>query len=458
MKLNRAALAKMSNRELNRAKPRIVHIGLGAFHRAHQAWYTANSDLEQKWGIIAFTGRNPDAANLISAQDGLFTLVVRDANGDSFQIIDSIVSAIDGNDIEAFNEAIASGETAIVTLTITEAGYGLDSEGRVDPANPSPTLQKLATALELRRRANGKGLAVVSCDNLPSNGKILKNAISAIFVNFGVEASSWLEGNVSFVSTSIDRITPRTTSEDLNLVRESTGWEDLAPVVTEAFSDWVLEGEFPMGRPQWERAGARFVDDIEPFENRKLWLLNGAHSILAYNGLTKGLTTVAEAIADPDCRSAVTNFWSEACRNLPAELLELDEYQEKLLDRFANPRIAHRLEQIAMDGSTKLRVRVGAVALHELAAGNDATACADAIASWISFVVSGAELQDSQRDQLQELVEQQPDDLVVRLVDLVEPQLAARESFCELVELQLLTKKNNPFGNRLPEFTRKANR
>ncbi len=458
MRLNREALAKLSNREVQRATPRIVHIGLGAFHRAHQAWYTSTSDLEQKWGIIAFTGRNPDAANVIAPQDGLFTLVVRDAKGDSFQIIDSIVSAVDGNDVEAFNEAVANAETAIVTLTITEAGYGLDAEGRVDPANPTPTLRKLADALDLRRRANGKGLAIVPCDNLPANGKVLQSALASIFADFGEEAAGWLNERVSFVSTSIDRITPRTTQEDLDLVREATGWEDLAPVVTETFSDWVLEGEFPLGRPQWERAGARFVDDIEPFENRKLWLLNGAHSILAYNGLVKGYSTVAEAIEDQECRLAVTDFWIEASRNLPAELLDLETYREQLLERFANPRIAHRLEQIAMDGSTKLRVRVGAVALNEYAAGNEPVACADAFASWISFVLSGDQLQDSKREEILELIDVQPEDLVIRLIELVEPQLAIDPKFCELVELQLLSKKNNPFGNRLPDFARKANR
>jgi len=457
MKLTRSSLSQMNKQSSKVPEQRIVHIGLGAFHRAHQAWYTATSDPEQLWGILAFTGRSPEAAELLQAQDGLFTLIVRDSLGDSFQIVDSIVEAADGNDQDRFVEAITSSETSIVTLTITEAGYAFDVNGKVDPVNPSPTLKKLALALDTRRKANGLGLAIVCCDNMPSNGWLLKEAMQELFEPLGDEAAEWLRTKVSFVSTSIDRITPKTTEADIELVKAATGWDDSSPVVTEPFSDWVLEGEFPQGRPQWERAGAKFVKDIEPFENRKLWLLNGAHSILAYSGLLRGHSTVAEAINDTVCRDLVLAFWSEASRGLQSPGLDVANYQEKLLARFENARIAHRLEQIAMDGSTKLRVRVGAVALNELSTGHEPISCASAFSSWLAYILSGAVLNDSRSAQIEQLRAAEPDDLVEQLVGLVEPRLASNAQFMELIEEQLESIKKNEFGNRLPNESRKVN-
>jgi fructuronate reductase len=191
----------MNHVETAKATERIVHIGLGAFHRAHQAWYTSRVDREQNWGIVAFTGRSFEAAEKLAAQDGLFTLITRDSIGDSYQIIDSIVRAEDGNNTEAFVDAITNSKTAIVTLTITEAGYGMDAAGHVDSVNPPAALHRLAVALETRRRANGLGIAIVSCDNMPANGALLKIAMGDLFASFGEESVDWLNEKVSFVST-----------------------------------------------------------------------------------------------------------------------------------------------------------------------------------------------------------------------------------------------------------------
>jgi fructuronate reductase len=433
MKLNRANLAKMNHAEETKATERIVHIGLGAFHRAHQAWYTSRVDREQEWGIVAFTGRSPEAAEILATQDGLFTLITRDSIGDSYQIIDSIVRAEDGNNTEAFVAAITNPETAIVTLTITEAGYGMDSHGHVNSANPPAALHRLAVALETRRRTHGLGIAVVSCDNMPSNGALLKTAMGDLFHSFGQESVEWLNTAVSFVSTSIDRITPKSTADDVLLVGTATGWEDDAPVVTEPFSDWVLEGEFPLGRPQWELAGAKFVSNIEPFENRKLWLLNGSHSLLAYLGQLRGHQTVAEAIADDYCRSKVESFWDEAAQHLTEEGLAVPEYRSALIDRFKNSRIAHRLGQISIDGSTKLRVRIAPVAKKEIAAGRSARACAVAIAGWISFVLSAEKLADSQSELIARVVSGSSAGIEKRLVEVLDPELASNASFMNLV-------------------------
>lgn len=432
----------------------IVHIGLGAFHRAHQAWYTAQVASNTEWGIVAFTGRSPKAAQELAAQNGRYTLVTRSVEGDQFEVIDSIVRAEDGNDTQVFVDAITDPKTAIVTLTITEAGYGMDASGHVDTVNPPASLHRLAVALETRRRVNGKPIAVVSCDNMPSNGALLKVAMTDLFASFGPESTEWLNQSVSFVSTSIDRITPKTTDADIALVEAATGWADKCPVVTEPFSDWVLEGEFPLGRPEWQNAGAKFVDHIEPFENRKLWLLNGAHSLLAYAGALRGHQTVAEAIADPVCFGWVKDFWAEAVNHLPAKDLDLATYQSALLSRFSNGKIAHRLAQIAIDGSTKLRVRVAPTAKAEMAAGRDASACAVAIAAWVQFVIEhDGRVEDSQAERILQIVQgatqgvderihvSNTDQLVRDLVAVIDTDLSANAEFMTKVQNQTSRKE-----------------
>jgi fructuronate reductase len=419
----------------------IVHIGLGAFHRAHQAWYTSQVASNTEWGIVAFTGRSAKAAQELAAQNGRFTLITRSVEGDQFEVIDSIVRAEDGNNTQVFVDAITDPATAIVTLTITEAGYGMDANGHVDTVNPPASLHRLAVALETRRRVNGQPIAVVSCDNMPSNGALLKVAMTDLFASFGAESTDWLNTQVSFVSTSIDRITPKTTDADIALVEAATGWADKCPVVTEPFSDWVLEGEFPLGRPDWQIAGAKFVDHIEPFENRKLWLLNGAHSLLAYAGQLRGHQTVAEAIADPICFGWVKDFWAEAMNHLPAKDLDLATYQSALLSRFSNGKIAHRLAQIAIDGSTKLRVRVAPTAKAELAAGRDAHGCAVAIASWVQFVIEqDGRVEDSQAERILQIVSN-TDQLVRDLVAVIDTELSANAEFMTRVQNQTSRKE-----------------
>jgi fructuronate reductase len=219
-------------------------------------------------------------------------------------------------------------------------------------------------------------------------------------------------------------------------------------VGTVPFSDWVLEGEFPLGRPEWQNAGAKFVDHIEPFENRKLWLLNGAHSLLAYAGSLRGHETVAEAIADPTCFAWVKDFWAEAVNHLPAKDLDLATYQSALLSRFSNGKIAHRLAQIAIDGSTKLRVRVAPTAKAELAAGRTASACAVAIAAWVQFVIEReGRVEDSQAERILQIVqgaaagETGTEQLVRNLVALIDTELSANAEFMTRVQNQTSRKE-----------------
>jgi fructuronate reductase len=441
MKLNRDNLAQLNRQPRSEAGRRIVHIGLGAFHRAHQAWYTSRVDREQNWGIKAFTVRSAEMAQKLEPQDGLFNLVTRGPLGDSYEIVDSIVSVADGSVGDGIEAAIALLDTAVVMLTITEAGYAMDNEGHVDVKNAPYALARLAAGLELRRNSHGKGLAVVPCDNMPSNGQLLKVAISDLFAAFyGKDALEWLNREVSFVSTSVDRITPKTIASDIEQVEKATGWQDDAPVVTEPFSDWILSGDFPLGRPEWERAGATFVAEIEPFERRKLWLLNGAHSLLAYAGLATGHATVAEAIGDSDCRQAVERYWDEACRHLDRPNLKLSAYRSSLLARFDNQRIAHQLAQIAMDGSNKLRVRIAPVARLELEKGNSASGCAAVFAAWIRFALDGRVESDSKITEIEDTLMQNPDEIERALLSLVAPDLADNEAFMSRI-LEILDRQ-----------------
>lgn len=440
------------------APVRIVHLGLGAFHRAHQAWYTQHASDGAQWGIAAFTGRRPDAATALSAQDGLFTLIERGGNGDKFELMTSIVEAHDGADVAALSRLVAAPTTALVTLTITEAAYNLAADGSLDLANPAvqsdidilralaaanataeaddavhapaagTAAGRLVQALAARRTAGTGPIAVVSCDNLANNATAARAAIGGLADVVDPGLGAWIAENVSFVGTSIDRITPRTTDAEIALVETECGYADSSPVVTEPFSDWVLSGDFPAGRPDWASAGAVFVDEIEHFENRKLWLLNGSHSLMAYAGQLRGHKTVAEALADPVCAVWITEFWDEAQANLPAEGLNIPAYRVALLERFGNARIAHHLAQIAMDGSSKLRMRAVPVLKAELAAGHSGTGAARMIAAWVAFLrqahQNGAPIADSASAELEAALNLAPGEDLAALVAILDVQLA----------------------------------
>lgn len=351
---------------------RIVHLGLGNFQRAHQAWYTERAPDRADWGIAGFAVRTGGLAERLTAQDGLYSLIERGPETDAVSVIGSLVEAHPG-DSPRFAELLAAPATALVTLTITEAGYRLDDRAPL-------ALSRLVMGLEARRMARGGPIAIVSCDNLPANGAATRTAVLGLATALDRSLGGWIDEMVSFASTSVDRITPHLTDAELGELSTASGWEDAAPVVTEPFSDWVLQGDFSAGRPQWESAGARFVDDVEPFERRKLWLLNGAHTILAASGPGLGHETVAAAFGDPYCRALVTGFWNEAERHLTTEGLDIPGYLSQLQQRFANPRILHRLTDIADQAPTKVRVRLLPVLLAERAAGRSGAATLHALA------------------------------------------------------------------------------
>jgi fructuronate reductase len=351
-----------------RHEVRLAHLGLSHFHRAHQAWYTERANAraaerdETGWGIAAFTGRSPAAAEALAAQGEMYTLITRAADGDRAELIESISAAHDGAGPE-WERTLADPAVAVLTVTVTERGYQADPAGRAggaeaESAGAESAGARIARGLRARARASAGPIALVSCDNLSGNGEALRRTVLSAADD---ETAAWIAENASFVSTMVDRITPHTTDADRETARELTGYPDVAPVVTEPFSEWILSGGFPAGRPAWHEVGARFVDDVEPFERRKLWLLNAGHSLLAAVGLPRGLETVAEAFADVECRALLEEAWDEARLVLPFDDDEVDTAVAALRTRFANPRIAHRLAQIDDGSLQKLQQRQVAI-------------------------------------------------------------------------------------------------
>ena len=442
-------------RQLPRPPVRMVHMGLGAFHRAHQAWYTDQST--DAWGIAAFGGRRRSpVVRRLAAQDGLYSLVERGPEHDRASIVSCLVEARDGDDMRRFGELLASPATAVLTMTVTESGYHLAADGGIDwndaavgedlrilragSGTPCTALGRLLHGLEARRQSQAGPLAVVPCDNIADNGRRVGRALTDLAARVRPGLAGWIERYVSFVATSVDRITPATEPGDAARAALLTGWRDEAPVVAEPFRDWVLSGAFPAGRPPWEHAGAQFVEDIAPFERRKLWLLNGAHSLLAYAAPLYGHETVAQAIGDERMRAWVEQWWDEAARHLPAASLALDDYRRALLQRFSNARICHMLGQIAVDGVAKLRVRIVPVALAERRAGRDARGAARVAAAWAAtWLRSGRGPGDAQHDAIRRALAQ-PGDRVESLVALLDESLArdsifmrcVRETICSL--------------------------
>ncbi len=422
---------------------RAVHLGLGNFFRAHQAWYTdvANAG-DDDWGIAAFTGRSPDLAEAMTRQDGLYTLVTRAAGGDTFDVVRSVVAAHAGGDHEAWLRHLASPDVRLLTTTVTEAGYLRGSDGGLDLARPavrddltalradprapvSGAPARLVAGLLARRATDAGPLALVPCDNLPGNGEALARVLRDAAQEVDPSLVAWIDENVAAVTTMVDRITPRSTADDLEAVAAATRLDDRCPVITEPFTEWVLSGSFPGGRPAWEDAGAVLTDDVTPFEDRKLWLLNGGHCLLAYLGGVRGHRDVAEAAADPVCRDWLERWWDVAGAHLTFPPEEIAAYRAALLGRFDNPRIQHRLEQIGGDGSQKLPVRILPVLRRERERGQLPEAAVVVLAAWVATRRGeGAAVADVRSDELEPLAVGDLRGAVPRLLSALDPALA----------------------------------
>ncbi len=431
--------------ELQRTRPaapvRALHMGLGSFFRAHQAWYTHHAADGGEWGIAAFTGRSARMAETLGLQDGLYTLDVRAPEGDRYELIESLSAVHAAGDRAAWAAYWADPAVVLVTLTVTEAGYRRAAGGGLDltdadvqqdlialqtgrPADVRTAPAQLVAGFLARREAGAGALTIVPCDNLPGNGPALAAVVDELVSLVDDDLAAWAREHISYASTAVDRITPATTDEDRARVEAALGVTDRSPVVTEPFVEWVISGNFPAGRPAWETAGATIVPDTAPYEARKLTLLNGSHSLMAYAGPLRGHATVNEAIADEVVRGWVDQWWDEACRHLPLAEDVLAHYREALLERYANPMIQHKLAQIAMDGSLKLPVRILPTIRAERAAGRVPTGAARVLAAWTLSLRTPEGPADPRRAELVELAQGGPAAAVPRLLAALDPALA----------------------------------
>ena len=397
-------MTELSRKGRPAAPIRQIHLGLGAFFRAHQAWYTDACLDGEQWGIAAFTGRSTRLATTLTAQDGLYTLVSRGAQCDSFSIIRSLSRAHAGTDTRAWLDYFSAEQISIVSLTVTEGGYARNAAGGLDASHIDVRQDidslrtgaddhlatvpgRLVAGLAARRRRDAGPITLLSCDNLPDNGTTVLRVTSELAAQVDVTLVDWIEQSVTSVSTLVDRITPATTVGEADAVQLATGYRDAAPVVTEPYSEWVLSGRFAAGRPSWDSAGAVITDDLTPFEQRKLWLLNGAHTLLAYTAPNRGHHTVAEAIADDTVRGWLEQWWDEAQRHLSLPAEQVLAYRAALVERFANSRICHQLAQIAADGSQKLPARILPVLRLERTAHRLPNGAVLALAGWLNHLL-----------------------------------------------------------------------
>jgi fructuronate reductase len=388
---------------------RIVHLGIGAFHRAHQAYYTERSG---DWGICGVTQRSRSVAEQLLPQDGLYTLVERSSDTTSLRVIGAVRDVMCAADVpDDVVRRIADPRIEVVTATVTEKGYRYDADTgdlRLDDPDiaadltgrtPRTVVGQLAAAISARAMAGGPPLTIVCCDNLPANGSLLGRLVHTFFERGArgavagewASAAQWMADHVTFPSTMVDRIVPATTAEDRQFVASALGVEDRGTVVAEPFTQWVIENRFAGGRPAWEVAGALLVEDVAPYEQLKLRVLNGTHSALAYLGGLAGYETIAAAITD----DALARFAQALIRDdvvptlaVPAGV-DVVDYQARVLERFANRALNHRTAQIAMDGSHKLPQRLLGTIRDRRAAGGEPVFATLGVAAWMRHVVAG---------------------------------------------------------------------
>jgi fructuronate reductase len=383
--------------------PGIVHLGLGAFARAHLAEYTDDA-LERRfgaWGIVGASLQRPDQRDRLKPQDGLYAFLKRAPSGPELRLIGAVLEVLVApEDPAALVARLAAPETRIVSLTVTEKGYCHDpATGRLksdhpdivhdlaNPDAPRSAIGLLVAGLKARRAAGLGPFTALCCDNLPANGHVLRGLVRDFAALTDDGLASWIEANGAFPATMVDRIVPATTEADIAEVWGVLGVADAAPVVGEPFRQWAIEDVFAMGRPDWHEAGAQMVSEVAPFEFMKLRLLNGAHSSLAYLGYLAGHETVAEASGDPVFARFLQGLWAEIIPTVPApQGVILGDYAAALLARFQNPAIRHRTWQIAMDGSQKLPQRLLGTIRERLQAGAPIDHLALGVAAWMRYV------------------------------------------------------------------------
>lgn len=396
---------RLQRSDAARPAPGIVHLGPGAFFRAFTAVYTAEAMAAQggDWGITGVSLRSAGIRDKLAPQGWAYTSVTLAPEGaqhEVIEVLDDILVAPENP--KAVLSAMAAPHTKIVSLTITEKGYCHNpASGTLDtthpdivhdlanPDAPRSAIGFLVYALNLRRLSGQGAFTVLSCDNLPDNGLLVRRVVLDFARAVDAALADWIAVHARFPSTMVDRITPATTDDDVAQVAADTGVQDAAPVMHEPFRQWVIEDDFVGGvRPAWQAAGAQLVRDVAPFEAMKLRCLNGTHSTLAYLGYLAGYETIADTVADPAFAALLDHMWNaEIIPTLtPPEGADLQGYAQALQARYANPAIKHRTWQIAMDGSQKLPQRLLGTARECLDAGRPIPALALAVAGWMRYV------------------------------------------------------------------------
>lgn len=423
-----AKYSSVSSYERNELEDKIVHIGFGAFHRGHQAVYTdlANDISDNKWGIFEINMFGPDGlVQDLQQQDHLFTVIetstentcsrlVRCITGSLHTPVHGILSAID---------KMIEKQVAIVSLTITEKGYCIDPKSKQldlnnplikhDLENPSQPISAIGLITEAIRVRNKKGLppfSVMSCDNIPENGILTKNAVLAFAQKLDPMLAIWIAENVTFPSTMVDRIVPAMTSEQFDVIESLTGYKDPCGVVTEDFRQWVIEDNFVAGCPDWSKSGAMLVADVVPYEEMKLRMLNGTHSFLAYNGSLSGYTYIYECMQDKALREVAYRLMTqEQAKSLnPYLKVDIEKYAANLIKRFANVNVKHQTNQIAQDGSQKLPQRALDPFMKLQSIDIEAFCLPVLVAGWMHYVIqlisNEEELVDPMVEQFKEIV------------------------------------------------------
>jgi len=418
--------------------PGVVHFGVGGFHRAHQAMYIdalMNEGGPLDWGIcgVGVMPADRDMQRALDTQDGLYTLVIKHSDGTyEPRVIGSIVEYLFApDDPEAVIEKMVAESTRIVSLTITEGGYNIsDVTGEFDATNPDvvhdiepgavprTVFGLVVEALRRRRELGIAPFTVMSCDNLQGNGQLSRRVFSAFARLRELELGDWVEREVHFPNSMVDRITPVTTDDDRAEVRERFGIQDQWPVVCEPFTQWVLEDSFTDGRPAYEQAGVQLVDEVEPYELMKLRLLNGGHQALGYFGYLVGYRLAHEAAQDPLFRAFLLGYMDyEATPTLaPVPGVDLPEYKRTLIEQFSIPEIRDTLARLCAQSSDRIPKWLVPVIREQLATGREIRRSAAVVASWARYAEGideqgqPIEIVDRFKDTIMELAKRQRDD------------------------------------------------
>ncbi|PWU58555.1 mannitol dehydrogenase [Micromonospora globispora] len=391
----------------------IVHLGIGAFHRAHQAVFTelaAAATGQDDWGITGVTQRSASVRDQLMPQDGLYSVLERGVGAAPLRVVGTVRDVVfGGGDPAAVVDRIADPAVRLVTLTVTEKGYRRDGTGRLDRSDPEvaadlggqpprTVVGQLVRGLQHRLAHDAGPVTVLSCDNLVGNGDVLRGLVQdfvdALPSSEAGGLADWIASSVRFPSCMVDRIVPATTDEDRADVLAVLGLEDRGVVVAEPFSQWVIEDDFAADRPAWQRAGAVLTNDVAAWEAVKLRMLNASHSLLAYLGALSGYDTIAAALSDDRLAAAAEALMVEDVTptlQVP-DGLDLDDYRCQVLTRFANPALRHRTVQVAMDGSQKLPVRLLGTVRDRLSAGAVPRYAALAVAAWMVYVAQGRDV------------------------------------------------------------------